>query len=230
MVNRLRGVSHFRHLEQKDLLAIVTAGQVHRFSAGSMIFFQDDPCAGMFVLLSGKVHLCRVGPQGQQHILAVLKPVIMFNEVAVLDGGANPVTAIAIDECIAWQIDCAAFQEILKRHPQIGLGLLRVLAARNRSIISQYDDLSFRTVLARTAKLLLELSDQGRRTILRHDHTIGMMSSHLATVPEAVSRSLNYIKKLGLIELTRSTILVHQADQLATLAQIDVSVAENKVT
>jgi CRP-like cAMP-binding protein len=217
-------VSHFRGLAAKDLLAIVSAGRVCRFPAEAMIFLQDDPCSGMFVLLSGKVNLCRLGPQGQQHILSILNPVIMFNEVAVLDGGTNPVTAIAVQDCMLWQIQCAAFQEILQRYPQIGLGLLRVMAARNRRMIAQFDDLTFRTVMARTAKLLLELSEQGHKTILRRDHSIDTLASRLATVPEAVSRALNYIKKQGAIELTRATIIVRQPDQLASLAQVDAPV------
>ena len=221
LTSQLSQVTHFRGLPEKDLLEIVSAGQVRRFPAEAVIFFQDEPCAGMFVLLSGQVRLCRLGPQGQQNILAVVNPVIMFNEVAVLDGGPNPVTAMAAQDCLAWQIPHDAFQDLLQRYPQIGLGLLRVLAVRNRRMIAQYDDLSFRTVLARTAKLLLELSDHGKKTILRRDHSIDMLAAQIASVREAISRSLHYIKKQGAIELSRSTITVLQPDQLAGLAQID---------
>ena len=55
-------------------------------------------CAGMFVLLAGQVHLRKLGPQGQESILAVIEPVIMFNEVAVLDGGPNLTTAVAAQD------------------------------------------------------------------------------------------------------------------------------------
>lgn len=221
LTKRLGQVSHFQDLPPRDLLDIVQAGQVRRFQSSEMIFLQDDPCAGMFVLLSGQVHLCRLGPSGQQHILVVVNPVIMFNEVAVLDGGPNPVTAIAAQDCLLWQIEQPAFARLLKRHPEIGLGLLRVLAARNRVLISQYEDLSFRTVLSRTAKLLLELSDNAAKPITRRDHSIEMLASRLATVREAVSRSLNYLKRRGLISLTRAAITIQDPSALAALAQID---------
>ena len=103
---------------------------------------------GMFVLLTGQVHLRKLGPQGQESILAVIEPVIMFNEVAVLDGGANLTTAVAAHDCTVWQIRCDSFQALLARYPMIGLGLLRVLARRNRFLVSQVEDLSFRTVQA----------------------------------------------------------------------------------
>jgi CRP/FNR family cyclic AMP-dependent transcriptional regulator len=115
----------------------------------------------MFVLMRGMVHLCKIGPQGQINIMAVVEPVIMFNEITVLDGGSNPVTAVAVKDCLIWQIGYDSFQALLEKIPQVGLSLLRVLARRNRQMIAQYEDLSFRSVIARTAKLILDLSEYG---------------------------------------------------------------------
>ena len=159
LIAQLQRVEHFKRLPEVDVRAIVTAGRVRRFAAGETLFAEGAPCAGMFVLLTGQVHLRKLGPQGQESILAVIEPVIMFNEVAVLDGGANLTTAVAAQDCTVWQIGCDRFQALLARYPMIGLGLLRVLARRNRFLVSQVEDLSFRTVQARAAKLLLDLSD-----------------------------------------------------------------------
>jgi CRP-like cAMP-binding protein len=220
LATRLGGVSHFRGLAPADLQAIVTAGALRRYQAGEAIFLEDDPCAGMFVLLSGEAHLCKQNPQGKQNILAVIQPVIMFNEVAVLDGGPNPVSAMAAQDTLVWRIAHPAFQELLKRYPLVGLSLLQVMAARNRMMVAQYYDLSFRSVLARTAKLLLELSQNGQRTINRRENPIHLMAKRIATVPEAVSRSLKEIAKQGAINLTRSTIEVRLPWVVANLAQM----------
>jgi CRP/FNR family transcriptional regulator len=204
-----------------DLQAIVSAGAIRRFHAGETIFLEDNPCAGMFVLISGEVHLCRQSPQGKKNILAVILPVIMFNEVAVLDGGPNPATAIAALNCTVWRISQNAFQDLLERFPQVGLSLLRVLAERNRLLVAHYYDLSFRSVLARTAKLLLELSQNGQQTIHRRENPIYLMARRIATVPEAVSRALKEIEKQGAINLTHSTIEVRLPWVVANLAQVD---------
>jgi CRP/FNR family cyclic AMP-dependent transcriptional regulator len=217
----LGSVSHFRGFAPADLQAIVTAGAIQRYLAGETIFLEDDLCAGVFVLLSGEVHLCKQGPQGKRNILAVILPVIMFNEVAVLDGGPNPTSAMAIQDVLVWRIQYNPFQELLKRYPLVGLSLLRVLAERNRMMLAQYYDLSFRSVLARTAKLLLELSWNGQQTIIRRENPIYMMARRIATVPETVSRALKEIEKQGAICLTRSTIEVRLPWVVANLAQID---------
>jgi len=181
----------------------------------------------MFVLMRGMVHLCKIGPEGQVNIMAVVEPIIMFNEITVLDGGPNPVTAIAVKDCVVWQIGYEAFQGLLDKIPQVGLSLLRVLARRNRQMIAQYEDLSFRSVIARTAKLLLDLSDYGRHPIDRRTCSINEMASRIATVPEAISRSLNLIKQRGVIRVSRTEIEVLSVEELANLAQLGPLLAQH---
>ena len=90
---QLQSVEHFRNLPDADIRAIISAGRVRRFAVDETIFAESEPCAGMFVLLQGQVHLRKLEPQGQESILAIVEPVIMFNEVPVLDGGTNLATA-----------------------------------------------------------------------------------------------------------------------------------------
>jgi signal-transduction protein with cAMP-binding, CBS, and nucleotidyltransferase domain len=79
LLESIKTVRHFRKLNLGELTAIISAGQVRRFRIGETIFTEADPCAGMFVLIRGMVHLCKTGPQGQVNIMAVIEPVIMFN-------------------------------------------------------------------------------------------------------------------------------------------------------
>ncbi len=222
----LRKVKQFESLSNDDLNQILNSGQMKKFNAGQIIFVQDDPSAGMFVLIEGKVNLCKLGPLGQQNILATIHPIIMFNEVAVLDCGKNPVTAIAIQETTLWHIDCDAFQSLLKRFPEIGLGLLRIMALRNRRLIQHYEDLSYRNVESRVAKLLLVLSENGSQTIKRKDHSIEEMASLIASVGPVISRTLNGLKQLGFITTNRNTIILDRPDEIARIAGMDLSLID----
>ena len=218
-------VWHFRHLNLNDLRLIVSAGQMKRFKAGSMIFQETEPSAGMFVLLSGRVHLYKVSLTGQEQIISIIRPVIMFNELTAIDDGPNPYTAIAVDDCNTWNISHEAFLDLVDRYPDpsIGLGLLKILSARTRLLINRCEDLSFRPVLARTAKLLLDLSEGGNLVIDRVDHPIKDLSASIATVPEAISRSLSNLKEEGLVEVNRAQIKILDTNALAAIAQIEDS-------
>jgi CRP-like cAMP-binding protein len=219
----LSRVWHFRHLKFKDLQLIVSAGQMKQFKAQSIIFQETGPSAGMFVLLSGKVHLCKLSPNGHEQIISIIRPVIMFNELTAIDGGQNPYTAIAMEKCNTWNIQHEAFHNLVNQYPdpRVGLGLLRILSARTRLLINRCEDLSFRPVRSRTAKLLLDVSDGGSNTIERKNHPIRELAASIATVPEVFSRSLSVLKEEALIEVTRSHIKILDVKGLAEVAQIE---------
>lgn len=209
-----------------DRLSIILAGQMRLFPANTVIFFEEDACAGLFVLLRGHVHICKLGPHGQQNIIADIDPVIMFNEVAILDGGPNPYTAIAAQNSMAWHISREAYQKLLKRYAKdqymgVALGLLGIMADRYRQLLDNYTDLSFLTVPIRVAKLIYELSDEGRTPINRREIPISEMAARIATVPEAISRALNFFHCQGIVNATRTRITVLKPEELAGMANAD---------
>jgi len=226
LAERLGNVIHFKNLPLRDRIDIIKAGQIRYISAGTIIFSEEDPCAGMYVLLRGHVHLCKLGPQGQENIIADLDPVIMFNEVALLDGGLNPYTAIANQNSLVWSISLEGYQKLLKKYVnepymQLSLGLLEIMAGRYRELVDHYADLSFLTVPVRLAKLIYELSNEGQNSIKRQNISINEMAARISTVPEAISRGLNFLKCQGVIKSDRLTINIVDRDELIRLAQID---------
>ena len=225
----LGNVWHFRHLSVKDLLTIVNSGQLKRYRADAVIFQESNPSAGMFVLFRGKVHLYRLSPSGQVQILSMIEPVTMFNEVTAIDGGPNPYAAVAVKDCLTWNISAESFEALVRRYPDpvIGLAMLRVLAERTRGLIDLCEDLSFRSVIARVAKMILDLSDGGKQPIDRHEHPIRILSASIATVPETISRTLRYLSDHGLIECTRRRITVIKPEGLRREAQVEPSLTNN---
>ena len=221
LVTRLRKVRHFRVLPISAIHEIVTSGTVKTHSTGSIIYHEGWDCAGLFVLFRGRVHLCKTCFQGQESIISVITPVIMFNEVSVLDGESNPVTAIAFQKSLTWNITRERFQQLMEHYPILGISLLNVLARRNRKLISMYEDLISRPVKVRTAKLLLDLSSYGSIPIDRQAYSNQFLAAHVSTAPEAISRSIKILRENGIIDCTRTQITVNCPDELAEFAQVD---------
>jgi len=220
LIERMKRIPHFMNLGVRDIATIIQAGHRRKVDPETILFHEGDECGGLYVLLSGEVSLQKIGPEGHQYIMAILQPVTMFNEVAVLDQGLNPATAITNTRSYIWQTGCEQFHQLLNNYPQIALGLLPILAKRNRMLITQYEDLSFLSVRARTAKLLLDLSQNGAETIQRDQHSIQTLSARISTAPEVISRSMRSISQQGLIQYDRLTIKVLKPDGLAQLAHI----------
>jgi CRP/FNR family transcriptional regulator len=221
LIERMRAVPHFMNSSEEYVRDIVLSGHIVNAKKGETIFSEGLESAGLYVLFQGKVNLVKTGIQGQETIITVIKPVIMFNEVSVLDGGPNPVSAIAMQDCSMWRISHAAYQGLMARYPQLGTGLLRILAKRNRAMLDHIEDLSSRPVLARTAKVLLDLSHHGQDSISRSLHSNNEIAALVSSVPGAISRSLKNIRQMGLIECSRNRITITHVDEIIKLAQIE---------
>jgi len=219
----LRSVPHFKNLASTDLLRVINSGQLRHFKKNKYIYYKDDPGEGMFVLFTGKVHLCNYGCDGQSQIFSIIEPVTMFNEVTAIDGGSNPATAIAVKNCLTWNIGHQAFNDLVEKYPDpvLGLAMMRVLAERTRELITLCKDLSFSPVLSRCAKLILELSDHGEKSIDRHDYPLSDLSALVATAPESVSRSLSWLSKQSLITTDRNYISVENIEGLIEITRQD---------
>lgn len=220
LTQRLGKVSHFKDLPPNAILQIVKSGKVEFYSKDKKIFFESDPCAGLFVLFRGRVNLCKISLQGQESIITVINPVIMFNEVSVLDGGPNPLTAIADLDSVVWRVDCKSFQQLTKHYPIMALSLLPVLAARNRLMLSYCEDVSFLSVKGRTAKTLLDLSRNGQIEIDRQVYNNQILSAMVTTVPEPLCRALRDLRHINAIKCTRSFISVLDLSKLAQIAEV----------
>ena len=221
LVISLAKVRHFKVLPLSAIHEIVTSGRVQSHSTGSIIFHEDWECAGLFVLFRGRVHLCKTCFQGQESIISVIEPVIMFNEVSALDGDVNPFTAVAFQKSITWKISHERFQSLMKKYPILGISLLNVLARRNRGLISKCEDLIARPVKARTAKIILDLSSHGAQPVDRITNSNQFLAASISTVPEAISRSIKSLRESGVIECTRTQIIVNYPEKLAEIAQVD---------
>lgn len=221
LTNKLKNVRHFRQLPLTAISEIVLGGRTQTYQVRDTIFREGDPCSGLFVLIRGQVHLYKCGIHGQEAIISVIQPVIMFNEVAAIDGEDNPITAVAAESSLTWRINHQRFNELIQKYPPVGNSLLKVLANRNRLLMSSFEDLFSRPVRARVARVILDLSSFGTNEIDRGQHTNLEIAALAATVPEPVSRALQSFREDGLIDTSRQQIVILQPKKLARLALID---------
>ena len=66
LIKRMKRINLFQHLTEGDLLSILKAGKLKKYKEGETIFYENDPCFGLCVLLRGEVHLYKIGPEGQE--------------------------------------------------------------------------------------------------------------------------------------------------------------------
>ncbi len=217
LASQLSKVEYFQGIPLNTLVEFVKSGKLLSLPADTIIMVEDAPSDGLFVLIKGRVRIFKLGANGQISIINILEPVTMFNEVTAIDHGTNPASAQCMEDCLLWRLSADELEALILKYPRVALGMLNVMVKRNRALVNKFRDLSFDTLLNRTARLLYDLSDQGTRPIDRRIHPNFQMAAQISTGPEAFSRCIKTLRQQKLIETTRNHITVTDAAGLNAL-------------
>jgi CRP/FNR family transcriptional regulator len=212
----IRAVPYFARLSDPDL-TLVQARLVERHcDVGQIVFFEEDECAGLHLVVAGQARIYRVSLEGREQVLAVLGPGDSCNEVPVVDGGPNPASCAALEPTTFWVLSAAALDELRRDIPSLNDAIIASLAARCRQLVQRVYNLSFLSVTARVAKFLVEQTMPGHPLSRRH-WTQEEIAAEVGTVREMVGRALRHLAEDGLIRLERHRIHIVDRDGLRAL-------------
>lgn len=214
------GVPYLEELSAPLVETLAAAALPRAYAAGEVIFDEGAPVAGLFLIERGIVKITRFTKEGREHILHLLYSGDTFNDVAAMDGGLNPASAVAHEECRIWRIDRADLRAIADRNPELAWALVESIARRARYLIGLVEDLSMRNVRSRLANLLLMQAKEAQRSEIEQLLTQEEMASRLGTVREVVGRALRGLAADGVIEFDRHRIVILDAERLAEEADV----------
>jgi len=198
------------------LAGIVTEKRVNR---GQTIFSEGDKGDGFYVVISGRVKVYKMSPDGREQILHILGPGELFGEVPVFAGAHFPANAQAMEEGWIFYFSRDSMVRLIEKNPSIAMGMLSVLSKRLRMFASMIDDLSLKEVPGRLASYLLYLDRKGKGfENLELDITKGQLASLLGTIPETLSRILAKMSGQGIIESEGPKIKIIDRQGLEDLA------------
>lgn len=106
------------------------------FGAGEFVFREGDDGSVTFIVESGKVEILRRFG-GNERRVALLGPGDFFGEMAVLEEMPRSASARCVEDARLLEIDAPTFDRILKKHPEIGLRIMRSLSGRLREYALQ---------------------------------------------------------------------------------------------
>jgi CRP-like cAMP-binding protein len=153
----LRKNSYFDDLSEERLKEIAAQTQLRGFERGEVLFWEDDPCAGLHIIEEGSVKLYRISPQGRQYIIRVLQEGDTCNEVPAFDGGSNPVNVETLERSKVWVIDADLLRALVRAHPDFALKVLSNFGKNLRGLVRMVSEMAFYQVTNRLARLIREL-------------------------------------------------------------------------
>jgi len=100
-----------------------------RLDPGQVIFKAGDSGREMFIVRTGSVDL-RIG----ETVLETVAQGGIFGELALVDAAPRSATAIAGPDCTLVLLDAPAFNNLVRRVPNLALEVMKVMARRLRRV------------------------------------------------------------------------------------------------
>ncbi len=182
-----------------------------------LIVLEGESAEALYFVISGAVKMFKTSVEGKEQILSIVRPGESFNDISVFDGGPNPASVQAMGPAVLYGIRRNDLEVILRDHPQVALNVIQVLSQKMRHLMSLVEDLSFRHVTGRIAKILL--GHAGNGTGPQPRLTQQEMAAMAGTVREVVGRSLKALEEEGAIRLDRHRIVITDKKALKNMVE-----------
>ncbi|MFQ6611225.1 MAG: Crp/Fnr family transcriptional regulator [Fidelibacterota bacterium] len=190
----------------------------HIYKKGQIIFFENQPVNGIYIINEGKVKLWKKGIYTHEQIIRFASDGDLMGYRACIDETNYALSATALDNVSICYIDKNTFFHTLKRNPVLHLELLKHYANNLRNIENRLRDMAEMNVREKVADALLiainsfGLEQDGKTinvTLLRSD-----IASIAGTSTDQVIKTLSQFKKEGIISTSGKKIIIENSPAL----------------
>lgn len=217
-IELLKSTSYFSGLSLAELDSIKRLIFEKTLTGGEIILFEGELAKTLYFVVSGVVKVFKTSADGKEQILYLIRSGESFNDVPVFDGGVNLASAEAMGPVVLYGIRKSDLEAILGDYPQLARNLIQIISRRVEHLVSLVEDLSFRHVTGRVAKILLEYAGdkngQGQRLTQRE------MAAMAGTAREMIGRSLKALEEEGTVRLERHRIVITDKEALREMAGV----------
>jgi CRP/FNR family transcriptional regulator, nitrogen oxide reductase regulator len=223
-LNLISSLDLFLGLDVPALEVVLSEARELSFEEDSFVFYQDDPAERIYVLKSGRIKLYQIADDGQQVLMRVMTPGMMFAAISLVEGAVYPVSAEAAQssQIIYWSQ--TTMLRLIDRFPPMAINALKILAGHVREFQNRYRELATERVERRLARTVLRLVSQtGRKTaegvLLDLPLTRQDLAEMTGTTLYTVSRILSQWESQDLVLASRERLVVRYPHGLVSIAE-----------
>lgn len=200
----LQQIPIFAELDERVLTQLAARCVPRAVGEGFTLFRAGDACAGLYVVLEGRVRVFRSSPDGREQTVAVEGPGRPVAELPLFDGGPYPASAVTTAPTRLLFLPRGEFEHAFRSDPDVAVAVVRALGGRLRHLVQLVETVAFRDVAARLAMQLADYADltgtpDGDGVAFRLERTQEELASEIGTARESVSRALKQLAAQGLI-------------------------------
>lgn len=214
IINALKQSHLFTRLTDVQLDRVYRHSQVVKLEEGQQLFAQGEDVTNFYLVLSGKMKLYRVSPDGQEKIIEIVPQGGLFAEALMfMDQPHYPVSSAALSATTVIGIEANDFKDMLRDSVETCLLLLGNMSFRLRQLVHEIDTLTLHSGTCRVASYLLQHAPDDRESF-ELDTAKGVIAARLSVKPETFSRIIKNLRGEGVISIDGSKITIHNREAL----------------
>lgn len=193
-------------LNEEDIAFLNEIGIKKHYTKGSALLDMGNRGENMFFLHHGTVRYTLLSHEGVEKPIIYVTPGGFVGEEAFFHKQPISYNAIAMDYVEATIINYKRYWDVIAR-PRIANVILKSMSIKSRILVTQIEDLAFRSTVEKVARLLYCVLAEGADVKAQTDN-IGLTHNELASLACAhrvsVSNAISELKKEGLITIDKN--------------------------
>ena len=215
---------------QEDPLAYLPCSTIVEYSKGRVIYGRSQPSNGIYVVIDGKVKLCRTAHDGSHIVVDIFVPDEFFGESGFLGERQSAEEAVAIETTRLMTWSTADVERVMAQRPRLGLALIQLLARRSMDFGARIESFSTDKIDRRLVRSLLRFSerfghDSGNGSVEMMPFTHELLSQYLGTAREIVTHHMNHLRNHGYLQYSRQGIALNREALVEWLTREDSAAA-----
>ncbi|MGB3212425.1 MAG: Crp/Fnr family transcriptional regulator [Desulforhopalus sp.] len=203
----------FENLPQSEVAALIGEADRKKLAKGDRLFMQSDPADELFLIKGGRIKLVKVFEDGSELTLDIRKDGDFVGENSFADQGLYPVSAICLEDTLTCGFNRSQFEQLILKHPNIGLQVIKNLSDRVTWLTSQVGSLAVTNIEERLYRVLCNVAKEHGSTSLRgvviqfpltHEDLGFLTGAHRVSV----TRAMTSLKNAGKILLEDKRLIL----------------------
>lgn len=215
----------FSRLDWGEVKLICERAYERWYQKNEVIFFEcDNEDKKLYILVSGRVKLSMLSPDGKEKVLTILQEGDIFGEMSLFDEDPHPITAEVIEEARLVILPFDDLENIIMQNPKVAIKIIEALAKKTRLLTSQIRELVFQDAEGRLASLLTRFAEDfgvdvksGKMIdlILTHQEIANLLGSSRVTVTKLINQFIDE----GIIKMYKRKIVILNEKKLGEKLQ-----------
>lgn len=207
-------------------VSLLDAAKVsHTYACGQMLFYEGNPCLGLFCLEQGTVALRRRNSLESTPIIRLVEAGQTFGYREYFSGSRYSVSAQAASECRVCFVEKAVVDRLFANSPHLHRQFLKRMAADLAYTEQALVYAAQLSVRARIAQLLLELRDRHGQVDAAGNLVIDVPLSRqdlaglVGARAESLSRAIKSLEAAGVAKFEGRRVVVADLDALVDVVE-----------